>query len=138
MEYKYLRTVNYYETDKMGITHHSNYIRFMEEARVAFMGHIGYSYAKCEADGLSSPVMGISCSYKSPSTFADDIEVTLNVLEMTPLKMKFGYTMKVKDKVVFTAESLHCFLDAKTGRPVRLLEFYPEVGAILEQYMPGK
>ena len=25
----------YYETDKMGITHHSNYIRWMEEARIA-------------------------------------------------------------------------------------------------------
>lgn len=28
---KYIHKVNYYETDKMGITHHSNYIRWMEE-----------------------------------------------------------------------------------------------------------
>lgn len=134
MEYKYLRTVNYYETDKMGVTHHSNYIRFMEEARVAFMGAIGYSYAKCEADGIVSPVMGIDCKYKSPCTFADTVEVSLNVLEISALKMKFGYTMRVEGKVVFTAESLHCFLDAKTGRPIKLLEFYPGVGEVLEQY----
>ncbi len=33
---KYIHKVQYYETDKMGITHHSNYIRWMEEARVDF------------------------------------------------------------------------------------------------------
>lgn len=32
----YLHKVQYYETDKMGIVHHSNYIRWMEEARVDF------------------------------------------------------------------------------------------------------
>ena len=37
------RKVNYYETDKMGITHHSNYIR-MEEARVCpFKKSVFYS-----------------------------------------------------------------------------------------------
>ncbi len=34
--------VQYYETDKMGVTHHSNYIRFMEEARVAFLKALGW------------------------------------------------------------------------------------------------
>lgn len=33
----YQHTVQYYETDRMGITHHSNYIRWMEEARVDFL-----------------------------------------------------------------------------------------------------
>ena len=55
----YLRRVNYYETDKMGITHHSNYIRYMEEARVHFLEQLGYSYARQEQEGLVSPVTGI-------------------------------------------------------------------------------
>ena len=33
MDFTYKRIINYYETDKMGIVHHSNYIRFLEEAR---------------------------------------------------------------------------------------------------------
>ena len=41
---EYIHTVQYYETDKMGITHHSNYIRWMEEARVDFLSQI-----RCEA-----------------------------------------------------------------------------------------
>ena len=32
----------YYETDQMGIIHHSNYIRWFEEARVGFLEEIGY------------------------------------------------------------------------------------------------
>ena len=42
----YIHKVNYYETDKMGITHHSNYVRFMEETRVFYMDEMGWSYAK--------------------------------------------------------------------------------------------
>ena len=33
----------------MGITHHSNYIRWMEEARVDFLSQIGWEFAKLEA-----------------------------------------------------------------------------------------
>ena len=40
----YQHYVQYYETDKMGVTHHSNYIRFMEEARVDFFKNIGFDY----------------------------------------------------------------------------------------------
>ena len=41
---KYKHTVRYYETDKMGITHHSNYVRWMEEARIDFLSQIGWDY----------------------------------------------------------------------------------------------
>ena len=33
----YIRKVQYYETDQMGFVHHSNYIRWFEEARIHFM-----------------------------------------------------------------------------------------------------
>ena len=32
--FKYIRKAQYHETDKMGIIHHSNYIKWMEEARI--------------------------------------------------------------------------------------------------------
>ena len=40
--FTYTHVVQYYETDRMGITHHSNYIRWMEEARVAMLEDMGY------------------------------------------------------------------------------------------------
>lgn len=44
----YVRKINYYETDKMGITHHSNYVRFMEEARTDFLEKHGCGYSSFE------------------------------------------------------------------------------------------
>jgi len=52
----YIHKVNYYETDKMGITHHSNYVRFMEETRVFYMDEMGWSYAKMEETGNTGSV----------------------------------------------------------------------------------
>ena len=66
--FTYTHHVAYYETDKMGITHHSNYIRFMEEARTAWMKHIGWSYKKCEDLNMPSPVVRVQCDYKKTTT----------------------------------------------------------------------
>ena len=60
----YEHKIQYYETDKMGITHHSNYIRFIEEARIDWLDRIGWSFAKLESMGLSSPVISVKCEYK--------------------------------------------------------------------------
>lgn len=44
----YTHKAQYYETDQMGIVHHSNYIRWFEEARVDFFEKIGCSYKDIE------------------------------------------------------------------------------------------
>ena len=52
MEFKpYEHKVHYYETDKMGVVHHSNYIRWMEEARVDMMEKSGFGYKRLEEEG---------------------------------------------------------------------------------------
>lgn len=65
----YLHHVQYYETDRMGITHHSNYIRWMEEARVAFLEELGWGYEKLEDMGIVSPVTQAACEFKSRPHF---------------------------------------------------------------------
>lgn len=125
---QYKHIVQYYETDKMGITHHSNYVRWMEEARVDFLERIGHSYKKLEEDGIISPVVGINCKFKQTTTFSDVIAVSVKVLEFKGVKLIIGYEMTNKDnQVVFEATSEHCFID-ETGRPIRMktsfLDFY--------------
>ena len=63
------REVKYYECDRMGITHHSNYIRFMEEARIYVLDMLGYGFDRMEAEGVVSPVVAVSCEYKKPTNF---------------------------------------------------------------------
>ena len=71
--------VQYYETDRMGVTHHSNYIRFMEEARVAYLEQLGFPYAELERRGVISPVTAVNCKYLATTTFDDRITVDVRV-----------------------------------------------------------
>ena len=127
----YEHKVQYYETDKMQITHHSNYIRFMEEARVDFLNRIGWGYDKMEDEGIISPVVSITCNYKKSTSFPDIIRISIRVLEMSAARLKLGYIMTVSDQVVCTASSTHCFL-SQTGRPISLKRQYPEFYSLLE------
>lgn len=129
----YIHKVRYYECDRMGITHHSNYIRYMEEARIDFLEQLGYGFEKIEADGVTSPVVSISCEYKKPTTFQDEIDIDVKVIGLTTLKLKFGYTMTCHGTVVFTAESTHCFLE--NGKPVSIGERYPGLANALQSLM---
>ena len=123
----YKHTVQYYETDKMGITHHSNYIRWMEEARVSFMSQIGWDYAKLEKEGVICPVVGLDCSYKESTTFSDVIEINVAVKKFKGVKLELSYIMKNSDgKIVFEGNSQHCFLNEK-GELIRLNQSYPEL-----------
>lgn len=121
----FTRKVNYYETDRMGVTHHSNYIRFMEEARIYFLEQIGWGYEKMEADGFSSPVTSLSCDYKRTTTFADVIDIEVYVKTISAARLILGYTFRCKDEVVFTAESSHCFF-GKDGSILILKKSMPD------------
>lgn len=121
----YEHKVQYYETDKMGITHHSNYIRWMEEARVDFLSQIGWDYAKLESMGIVSPVVSVECKYKTTSTFSDIIRISVSVEEFKGVKLKLGYLMtNTENKVVCEAKSEHCFLNQR-GMPMRLSKEFP-------------
>lgn len=123
---EYVHRVQYYETDRMGITHHSNYVRWMEEARIDFLDQIGWSYRRLEELGVVSPVLSIECRYRASTTFDDVIRIAVRVKEFKGVKLLLEYTMTKEDgAVALTGTSEHCFLD-RSGRPVRLKKEYPE------------
>jgi len=126
----YIHHVKYYECDRMGIVHHSNYARFMEEARCDLLEQLGYPFNKMEEEGIVSPVVSLSIDFKKPTTFPDEVEISVAVKEMSPLKITFGYTMKVDGALCIRATSTHCFLDS-TGRPVAYADRWPDLTAKL-------
>lgn len=130
----YVHKVNYYETDKMGITHHSNYVRWMEEARIYFLDQLGWSFIKLEEEGIASPVMSIECTYKKPTTFPDEVSITVTIEKLSAVKLTFAYVFHVGQEVVFTGKSSHCFLDEK-GAPVILEKRYPKFYEDLQNFM---
>ena len=131
---KYQHKVQYYETDKQGVTHHSNYIRIMEETRVDAMEKMGFGYERMEEEGVFSPVMAVTCGYKRPTSFPDTIEVEISVAELSKLKTKFAYKMTCNGVLVCKGTSLHCFLD-RSGKPVAIEERFPVFyNALLDLY----
>ena len=94
----YIRKVQYYETDMMGVTHHANYIHWMEEARVDFMDQLGFPYTRMEAEGVSSPVIAVSCEYKKPCTFGDEITVTVTVKSFSNVRLAIAYEMQKSER----------------------------------------
>ncbi|MGN1096102.1 MAG: acyl-CoA thioesterase [Eubacteriales bacterium] len=122
----YKHTVQYYETDKMGITHHSNYIRWMEEARVDFLRQIGWNYEKLEENGIVSPVTAIECRYKSPTFFAETVNIDVCVEGFKGARLRLKYEMKKEDGTfVCDAHSEHCFMN-KDGKFIRLQKEFPD------------
>ena len=121
----YKHVVQYYETDKMGITHHSNYIRWMEEARIDFLRQLGWDYIKLEELGIVSPVVGIECKYKNPTSFYDEIMITVSVEDFKGIKLILHYEMKKGETIVLEATSTHCFLNSN-GKPIRLDKEFKE------------
>ena len=125
----YLHKVKYYECDAMGVAHHSNYVRFMEEARVELMDRLGFGYERMEAEGVISPVVSISCKFQHPARFQEVVEIEVRPLSLAGLKISFAYTMRVGGTLVCEAESTHCFLE--NGRPVALERRFPAFYAAL-------
>ncbi len=126
----YTHKVQYYETDKMQITHHSNYIRFMEEARTDYLEKIGWSYQRMESEGLISPVVSIDIRYKKSTTYNDNIEIATKIVDLTAAKIEFEYTMYARGEVVCTAKSVHCFINSD-GKPVSVKKLKPELYELL-------
>lgn len=128
----YIHKVNYYETDKMGVTHHSNYVRWMEEARVYLMEKMEYSYMKLESINIGSPVLSYTCDIKHSTYFGDEVEIETNVKEYNGVRLTMQYEMKVNERIVATGETKHCFVGAN-GRPIRLNKECSELDKILKR-----
>ncbi len=124
--------VQYYETDMMGVTHHSNYVRWMEEARISLLEQLGLPYAQIEGNGVLSPVRSLSCLYKLPSFFGDQISIRVSVESFNNVVLVFLYEMRnQKGEAVCEARSEHVFVN-KEGRILRLNKDRPELYHAIE------
>lgn len=133
----YIHNAKYYETDQMGIIHHSNYIRWMEDARVDFMNQCGISYKSMEENGIVSPVISVACKYKGMVHFGDDVEIKVKVSKYNGVRLDFEYEMTdgATGELRTTGKSTHGFLD-KEGRVISLKHEYPELDERFRKMVP--
>ena len=111
--------VRYCETDQMGLVHHGSYINYIEEARIAWISNLGFSYSEMEKSGIILPVSKLNVSYLRPAYFDDDLVVSVELTELPTSRLIFNYTIKNKDEIVVTGTTVLAFLNKETKKPVR-------------------
>jgi acyl-CoA thioester hydrolase len=107
------------ETDAMGIIHHAAYLPYLEEARVAYLRHLGHPYDEVRSEGHNFAVLEVAVQYRRPLVFDDLIDVNLRAGAVTGATFQLAYLLSVADEVRATAVTVHGCVD-DTGRPTRL------------------
>lgn len=131
---EYIHQAQYYETDQMGIIHHSNYIRWMEEARIAYMDAFGFPYKKVEEAGIVSPVLGVTCDYKAMTYFGDRIVIEVKLASFGGVKYEISYVMRDEKtrEIKAVGTSRHGYLK-KDGHPANIKKLLPELYEKMQQ-----
>ena len=122
----YRHTAQYYETDRMGIIHHSNYIRWMEEARIDSLRQQGVRYSELEASGLVSPIFEVKCQYKRMVRFEDVVAIEVSVVKYSGVKLILSYRMtnETSGELCAEGETTSCFMNSE-GKLISLKKEYP-------------
>jgi len=125
----YCRKANFYETDQMGIIHHSNYIRWFEEARVDLLEQINFGYEKINERGIDFGVLDVYCEYKLMVHFGDVVNIYVSLSELKEMKMTIEYKIvNAKSNESCTlGRTRHFFYDNNKRRPVSLKKEIPEL-----------
>ena len=120
--------VRYFETDQMGIVHHSNYIRYFECGRNAMLKEMDMPMEKVEASGVMMAVVAVDAKYKVPAKLGDTLRI-VSIIDTPPTAK-----VVVKTEIYNQNEQLVCtgsvtlgFIDAMTRRPVRCPEALAEI-----------
>ena len=121
MDFTYKRKINYYETDKMGVVHHSNYIRYLEEARCRWLEKINVSMESLEEMGYTIPTLEVNCKYKNHVTSGDTIIIKPAIKEYNGVRMTVSYEVldNRTGKEVIKAYTKHCFTNNEL-RPINM------------------
>lgn len=98
----------------MGIVHHSNYLRYLEEARVAWAQERGWLDFQNPTSAFQLAVVGAELQYKKPLRFGDEFSVRLRV-GRSGVRLIFEYQILVgtSELVYLSARTTHVALDEK-------------------------
>lgn len=117
----YSRRINYYETDMMGIVHHSNYIRYFEEARCDLMEQINCNVKELEDKGISIAVVDVYSKYIVSLKFDDKVKIYTKLTNLSASKMEFEYEVRFADTDILAAKgkTTHCCLP-HSSKPISI------------------
>ncbi len=125
----YIRIASYYETDKMRIVHHSNYIRYFEEARCKFMYDIGCNICEIEENGITIPNVDVYAKYIKPIKFFDEFKIDVRLVKFNGVSFEFEYDIFLTKNNILSAtgHTAHCFATDGELKPISIKRRLPEI-----------
>lgn len=121
---KTLHRVKFFDTDVMGVAHHSNYIRWFETGRVEFLRAIGIDLNEMMSDGILFPIVEVSAKFHAPARFDEELEIETTAEALTKAKMKFSYMIRRSGEEKILAEGTSTNVFTSDGKICRLPEKY--------------
>lgn len=121
-----LYRVKFFDTDVMGVVHHSNYIRWFETGRVEFLRKLGIDLNEMMNDGILFPIMEVGAKFHAPARFDDELEIETTAETLTKAKMKFNYVVRRCGEEKILAEGTSTNVFTSDGKICRLPEKYFE------------
>ncbi len=123
----YHKIPQYYETDQMGIIHHSNHIRYFEEARLAYMDELGIGeLIRNPESGVICPVLKVQAEYKNMIRLCDALQIYVRLIQYNGFRYTFGYEIRSAETLCCTGTTELCFM-TQENQPVRMKRSYPEL-----------
>jgi acyl-CoA thioester hydrolase len=116
------------ETDAMGVIHHAAYFPYLEEARVAYLRHVGHPYDEVREDGIEMPVLEVALQYRAPLHFNDEVDISLRAGGVTRATFQIAYLLQVGGDTRATGVTVHGCVDQQ-GRASRLPSWVGELFA---------
>lgn len=122
------KRVDFFDTDLMQVTHHANYIRWFEIARIEFLRSIGITLDEIMQDGYLFPIRQVEANFQNPSHFDEILQIEVIPTALTAAKMEFEYKITRKDpdktRVIVSGKSQNVFTNIQTGKISKLPEKY--------------
>lgn len=130
MCWTYTRRVKYYETDRMGVVHHSNYLRIIEDARMEWLRDNVMSYSEMENLGIIIPAVSAAGKFLSFLHFDDPFTIMVKLTKFVGVKMEFFYQICNSNtgELCYEGESAHFLAYGEQYRPfLSIRKKYPEI-----------
>ena len=114
MKKSFKTRVYYYDTDKMGVVYHSNYLKWMEIARTEYFRDMLITYNDIEKEGFVLAIKKVDIEYINSAKYDDIIEIFVEIKKINNIKIEFYYEM-YDDKNILKAKgtTVNVFVDNK-------------------------
>ena len=125
--------VRFAETDAQGIVHNSNYVVWVEVARVDYLEQHAGGYQRLRDLGIEAVVLETHVRYLEPARFDDRLRIHARCLDVRGARFRYEYAIERAGTVIADGWTAHATVDAQTMRPTRVPSWLQEAIAAAER-----